>query len=73
MEAAYLFLYFIGFLIWIAILQSLIYSGTKTKERILIEKAQLNLLAAMARKAGVSDEEVVKILDVKTYKKKGLW
>lgn len=73
MEGVYVIVSLIGLLIWCAILQPLIYSGTKTKERMKTEKAQLRLLAEIARKAGVSDEEIQNILTPKKVKEGRFW
>ncbi|MEP6949570.1 MAG: hypothetical protein ABI863_09870 [Ginsengibacter sp.] len=74
MDGFYFIIGLLGLLIWAAILQPIISAGTRTKERIAIEKAQLKLLTAMARKAGVPDEEVQGILMPKKVKEKeGRW
>jgi DNA-binding transcriptional regulator YhcF (GntR family) len=68
-STAYFFLSILGIIIWVAILQAIIASSTRTKERISIAKDQLNILVAVATKLGVTEEEVQNILTPKSKEK----
>ena len=46
---------------WALILQWIIASASKTKERLEIEKVQLKILVDIACKLGVTDEELQKV------------
>lgn len=52
----------IGIVIWAAILSSVISSASRSKKLELQLKRQTDLLAKMAQKAGVPDNEINKII-----------
>ncbi len=58
----YIIIGLISLLIWGAILQYIISSATKTKEREELDKVKIKLLAAIANKLGVDKEEILKAL-----------
>lgn len=63
MDGNYIMVSIVAFIIWVGTLSIIIASSTKSKEKVLLQKAQLSILIELAMKADVPLERIKSILD----------